>query len=57
MTLEILLLHIAILVACWYMILEYPKLAVPPYQKPVEDKLEPTPINPQAAWPFPHTKP
>ena len=91
MTLEILLLHIAILAACWYMILEYPKLAIPPYQEPVkpeadtaeqwkeatkadtldnidnwnakvgdkiwhkqpEETLEPTPINPQAAWPFP----
>ena len=55
MTLEILFLHIAILVACWYMILEYPKLAIPPYQEPVEDKLEPTVLNLQAAWPFPHT--
>ncbi len=66
MTLEILLLHIAILAACWYMILEYPKLAIPPYQEPVKpdmpgqwkdgpkaDTLEPTVLNPQAAWPFP----
>jgi hypothetical protein len=41
--------------------------AIPPYQEPVKPdmaeqwvaaatsvKLEPTPINPQAAWPFPH---
>ena len=55
MTLEILFLHIALLLACWYMIFEYHKLAIPPYQEPVEDKLEPTVLNSQAAWPFPHT--
>ena len=58
MTLEILFLHIAILAAFWFMILEYPKAAIPPYQEPVkpepvEDSLEPTELNPQAAWPFP----
>jgi hypothetical protein len=53
MTLEILFLHIIILLACWHMILEYPKIAIPPYQKPLEDQLEPTELNPQATWPFP----
>lgn len=28
-------------------------MAPPPYQEPVVDKLEPTALNPQAAWPFP----
>lgn len=46
-------------------------MAVPPYQEPVkpdmveqwveatkqaEDKLEPTALNPQAAWPFPTSR-
>ena len=45
------------------------KMADPPYQEPVKPDMveqwvaatqaepEPTPINPQAAWPFPHSKP
>ena len=93
MTIEIALIIIGLALAACYVVLEYQKLAKPPYQEPVKpdmaeqwkaatkadtldnidnwnakvgDKiwhkeaipeLEPTPINPQAAWPFPHTKP
>jgi hypothetical protein len=93
MTIEITLIILGLALAACYVVLEYQKLAKPPYQEPVKpdmaeqwkaatkadtldnidnwnakvgDKiwhkeaipeLEPTPINPQAAWPFPHTKP
>jgi len=93
MTIEIALIILGLALAACYVVLEYQKLAKPPYQEPVKpdmaeqwkaatkadtldnidnwnakvgDKiwhkeaipeLEPTPINPQAAWPFPHTKP
>jgi hypothetical protein len=89
MTIEIALIIIGLALAACYVVLEYQKLAKPPYQEPVKpdmaeqwvaatkadtldnidswnmkigDKiwhkeaaaeLEPTPINPQAAWPFP----
>jgi hypothetical protein len=89
MTIEITLIIIGLCLAACYIVLEYQKLAKPPYQEPVKpdmaeqwkaatkadtldnidnwnakigDKiwhkeataeLEPTPINPQAAWPFP----
>ena len=89
MTIEITLIIIGLALAACYIVLEYQKLAKPPYQEPVKpdmvdqwkaatkadtldnidnwnakvgDKiwhkeaipeLEPTPINPQAAWPFP----
>jgi len=93
MTIEILLIILGLALAACYVVLEYQKLAKPPYQEPVkpdmveqwkaatkadtldnidnwnakvgdkiwhkqpEETLEPTTINPQAAWPFPHTKP
>ena len=93
MTIEIALIILGLALAACYIVLEYQKLATPPYQEPVKpdmveqwkavnkgetldnidkwnmkigDKiwykeaipeLESTPINPQAAWPFPHTKP
>jgi len=89
MTIEIALIIIGLALAACYVVLEYQKLAKPPYQEPVKpdmaeqwkaatkadtldnidnwnakvgDKiwhkeaipeLEPTPINPQATWPFP----
>jgi len=89
MTIEITLIILGLALAACYVVLEYQKLAKPPYQEPVKpdmaeqwvaatkadtldnidnwnakvgDKiwhkeavaeLEPTPINPQAAWPFP----
>ena len=93
MTIEITLIILGLALAACYVVLEYQKLAKPPYQEPVKpdmaeqwvaatkadtldnidawnmkigDKiwhkeaaaeLEPTPINPKAAWPFPHTTP
>ena len=89
MTIEIALIILGLALAACYVVLEYQKLAAPPYQEPVKpdmvdqwkaatkadtldnidawnmkigDKiwhkeaipeLESTPINPQAAWPFP----
>jgi len=91
MTIETTLIIIGLCLAVCYVVLEYQKLAKPPYQEPVkpeadtaeqwvaatkadtldnidnwnakvgdkiwhkqpEETLEPTPINPQAAWPFP----
>jgi hypothetical protein len=89
MTIEITLIILGLALAACYVVLEYQKLAKPPYQEPVKpdvaeqwkavtkadtldnidawnmkigDKiwhkeaaaeLEPTPINPQATWPFP----
>jgi len=89
MTIEIALIILGLALAACYVVLEYQKLAKPPYQEPVKpdmaeqwkaatkadtldnidnwnakvgDKiwhkeaaaeLESTPINPQAAWPFP----
>jgi len=89
MTIEIALIILGLALAACYVVLEYQKLAKPPYQEPVKpdmaeqwvaatkadtldnidswnakvgDKiwhkeaaaeLEPTPINPQATWPFP----
>ena len=89
MTIEIALIILGLALAACYVVLEYQKLAKPPYQEPVKpdmaeqwvaatkadtldnidnwnmkigDKiwhkeaipeLEPTPLNPQAAWPFP----
>ena len=93
MTIEITLIILGLALAVCYVVLEYQKLAKPPYQEPVkpdmaeqwkaatkadtldnidnwnakvgdniwwkqpEETLEPTVLNPQAAWPFPHTKP
>jgi hypothetical protein len=70
MTIETTLIIIAFCLAICYVVFEYQKLAIPPYQKPVEypqddgaltpdqitqikDSVEPTPLNPKAAWPFP----
>jgi hypothetical protein len=70
MTIEITLIILGLALAACYVVLEYQKLAKPPYQEPVEypqddgaltsaqleqikDTVEPTPINPQATWPFP----
>ena len=89
MTIEITLIILGLALAACYVVLEYQKLAKPPYQEPVKpdmaeqwvaatkadtldnidnwnakvgDKiwhkeavaeLEPTVLNPQAAWPFP----
>lgn len=74
MTIEIALIILGLALAACYVVLEYQKLAKPPYQEPVgyeqddgaltsaqlnqiKDNLEPTVLNPQAAWPFPHTRP
>lgn len=70
MTIEITLIILGLALAACYIVLEYQKLAKPPYQEPVgykqddgaltssqleqiKDTVEPTPINPKAAWPFP----
>jgi hypothetical protein len=91
MTVEALLVVIALCLFCIYFVFEYQRAATPPYQEPLKpeadmveqwkaatkadtldkidtwnakvgDKiwhkeaaaeLEPTPLNPQAAWPFP----
>jgi len=70
MTIEITLIILGLALAACYIVLEYQKLAKPPYQEPVEypqddgalasaqleqikDSVEPTAINPKAAWPFP----
>jgi hypothetical protein len=66
MTVEALLIIIGLCLFVCYFVFEYQKAAIPPYQEPVkpdmaeqwvevnkEAKLEPTPLNPQAAWPFP----
>ena len=53
MTIELALgICLAAAFAC-YLVYRWQLAAVPPYQEPVVEKLEPTPINPQAAWPFP----
>ena len=70
MTIETTLIVLGLCLAACYIVLEYQKLAKPPYQEPVkypqdegaltpaqveqiENTLEPTPLNPKAAWPFP----
>jgi len=53
MTIELLLCIIAGCLAACYFVFEYRKAAIPPYQEPVEDNLEPTELNPQANWPYP----
>jgi len=58
MTVEALLIIVGLCLFCCYFVFEYQKAAVPPYQEPLEpepevEAVEPTPINPQAAWPFP----
>jgi len=50
MTVELLLIIIGLCLFCCYFVFEYQRAATPPYQEP----LEPTEINPQAKWPFPH---
>ena len=52
MTVEALLIIIGLCLFCCYFVFEYQKAAIPPYQEPLEP-LEPTVVNPQAAWPFP----
>ena len=54
MPIEITLIILGLALAACYVVLEYQKLAKPPYQEPLEDQLEPTELNPQATWPFPH---
>jgi len=54
MTIETVLIIIGLALVACYFVFEYQRAAIPPYQEPLEDKLEPTPINPQATWPFPH---
>ena len=70
MTIESLLIIVGLCLFCCYLVFEWQKAAVPPYQEPLEypqdsgaltpaqleqikDSVEPTAINPQAAWPFP----
>jgi hypothetical protein len=53
MTIEALLCILALCLFCIYFVFEYQRAATPPYQEPLEDKPEPTAINPKAAWPFP----
>jgi hypothetical protein len=39
---------------CCYLVWKWQGAAIPPYQEPLEkSELEPTPLNPKAAWPFP----
>ncbi len=54
MTVEALLIIIGLCLGICYFVFEYQKAAIPPYQEHLEDPLEPTEINPQATWPFPH---
>jgi hypothetical protein len=71
MTIEVLLIIIAVAIIACYLVFRWQdsviNTAIPPYQEPVKPdmaeqwvaaatsvKLEPTAINPQAAWPFPH---
>jgi hypothetical protein len=71
MTIETTLIILGFCLFACYLVFEWQKAAIPPYQEPVEysqddgaltpaqieqikDSLEPTPLNPQAAWPFPH---
>lgn len=70
MTIETTLIILGFCLFACYLVFEWQKAAIPPYQEPVApepdmatqwvavnkeslDKLEPTPLNPQAAWPFP----
>ena len=68
MTVEALLVIVGLCLALCYFVFEYQKAATPPYQEPLKPEadmvdqwvaaapaaeLEPTPLNPQAAWPFP----
>jgi len=53
MTIEALLFIIGLCLFCIYFVFEYQRVATPPYQEPLEDKLESTSINPKATWPFP----
>ena len=95
MTVETTLIIVGFCLFACYLVFEWQKAAIPPYQEPVApepdmvdqwvaatkadtldnidnwnakvgDKIwykesaaepEPTPLNPQAAWPFPHSKP
>jgi hypothetical protein len=70
MTIEVLLIIIAVAIIACYLVFRWQdsviNTAIPPYQEPVKPdmaeqwvaatsvKLEPTPVNPQATWPFPH---
>jgi hypothetical protein len=71
MTIEVLLIIIAVAIIACYLVFRWQdsviNTAIPPYQEPVKPdmaeqwvaaatsvKLEPTAINPQATWPFPH---
>jgi hypothetical protein len=70
MTIETTLIIIGFCLFACYLVFEWQKAAVPPYQEPlkpepddgaltpsqleqIKDSVEPTAINPQAAWPFP----
>jgi len=61
MTIEIAIALVVGAAFCGYLVYKWQTavvdMAIPPYQEPVEDVVEdvvePTPINPQAAWPFP----
>lgn len=69
MTIEALLIIVVFAAFCCYLVYRWQESAVdgnmapPPYQEPVKaecplghtavDKLEPTILNPKAAWPFP----
>jgi hypothetical protein len=62
MTLEILAIIIVFCLFCCYLVYRWQEaavdMAIPPYQEPIKpepevEAVEPTPINPQAVWPFP----
>ena len=64
MTIETLVIIIVFCLFCCYLVYRWQEAAMapPPYQEPVKDEpeveavveaVEPTAINPQAAWPFP----
>jgi hypothetical protein len=58
MTIEIAIILCAVAAIACYLVYRWQTavvdMAIPPYQEPVEDVVEPTALNPQATWPFPH---
>ena len=70
MTIETTLIILGLCIFACFLVFEWQKAAIPPYQEPVKyeqddgpltpsqldqikDSVEPTPLNPKAAWPFP----
>lgn len=60
MTVEIALAIVVGASYCCYLVWRWQEavvdMAVPPYQKPVEDVAEPVELTPNAAWPFPTSR-